>query len=89
MDQSSPLVFSAVSKRRNHNGQTGAQVSAKPSCSTKGERSVLFSLMIDSGLWFLLNTDLTFSGWSVIRMWFLNVLIHYSVCATTIEVYEL
>lgn len=68
MDQSSPLVFCGLSPRRNLISQSGSQVSVKPLCCCTKEESAA-SPGVDY------RTDLIVSGFSVIRTWFINVLL--------------
>lgn len=68
MDQSSPLVFCGLSPRRNLISQSGSQVSAKPLCCCTKEEST-----VSPGV--VYHTDLIVSSFSVIRIWFINVLL--------------
>lgn len=90
MDQSSPLVFCGLSPRRNLISQSGSQVSAKPLCCCTKEEST-----VSPGV--VYHTDLRVSGFSVIRIWFINVLFvsfkklcfHFTLSATTAQVHRL
>lgn len=68
MDQSSPLVFCGLSPRRNLISQSGSQVSAKPLCCCTKEEST-----VSPGV--VYHTDVRVSSFSVIRIWFINVLL--------------
>lgn len=68
MDQSSPLVFCGLSPRRNLISQSASQVSAKPLCCCTKEEST-----VSPGV--VYHTDVRVSSFSVIRIWFINVLL--------------